>query len=112
MLNSIEDVLKKFKASKTVEELLIVAKENGIDLKLDQATDYFGKLNPKAVELSDEELDSVAGGSFFTKADKKSLYPCPNCTSDNVERIKLDFDLKAGLVATFLCGDCNHQYKI
>ena len=39
-----------------------LAKENNIELTEETAKAYFGQLNPPTGELSDDELDNVAGG--------------------------------------------------
>ena len=39
-----------------------MAKENGIELTAEEAKTYFAKLNSKTGEVSDDELDNVAGG--------------------------------------------------
>ena len=57
-----KDFLLKAKEAKTAEELLTVAKENGIKLTEEEAKTYFANLNAKEGELADDELDSVAGG--------------------------------------------------
>ena len=51
----------KAKAAKSVEELLALAKENGIALKEEEAAKYYAELN-KEGEIADEELDNVASG--------------------------------------------------
>ncbi len=53
----------KAQQASNVEELLMLAKENNIALTEEQAREYFAKLQPPVGELSDDELDSVAGGS-------------------------------------------------
>ncbi len=53
--------LAKIKATKSIEELLALAKENGIELTEEEAAKYFAELH-KEGELSDEELNNVAGG--------------------------------------------------
>lgn len=61
-------LLDKVKNAASVEELLRIAKENGMEMKEDEAEDYFAALN-KAGELSDDELDSVSGGACHIKVD-------------------------------------------
>ena len=65
------ELIEKAKAAKSAEDILAIAKENGIALGEDEAKEYFDRLNTSG-ELSDEELDSVAGGCG-------ALTPCPNC---------------------------------
>ena len=55
-------IIAKAKESKNAEELLSMAKENGFELTEDEAKAYYARLHPTSGELSDEELDSVAGG--------------------------------------------------
>ncbi len=57
-----EELLEKAKQAKTPEELAALAKENGQELTAEEAKAYFAMLNPKTGELSDDELDDVAGG--------------------------------------------------
>ena len=64
-----KNIILKAKEVKTVDELLALAKENGIDLTEEEANTYFAQLNPKIGELSDDELDAVAGGGCETKVD-------------------------------------------
>lgn len=59
------DLIAKAKAAKTVGELMALAKENGTELTEESAKAYFEQLHPKTGELSDEELDNVAGGGCY-----------------------------------------------
>lgn len=54
--------LAKVKSAKSIEELLAMAKESGITLSEEEAGKYFVEMH-KEGELSDEELENVAGGS-------------------------------------------------
>ena len=55
------EMIEKAKTAKTAEELLAMAKAEKIELTEEEATKAFAELN-KNGELSDEELDNVAGG--------------------------------------------------
>ena len=55
------ELIEKAKRAKSAEELSAIAKENGFDLTDDEAKNYFDKLSASGA-LSDDELDSVAGG--------------------------------------------------
>ena len=72
MKNFNAEVIEKAKAAKSAEELLALAKENNVEMTADEAKTYFAQLNPKSGELSDDDLDAVAGGA------------CANSTSDVV----------------------------
>ena len=56
-----KELLKKAKTAKSAEELLEMAKTEKIELTAEEAAKAFAELN-KSGELSDEELDNVAGG--------------------------------------------------
>ena len=56
-----KELIEKAKTAKTAEELLEMAKAEHIELTEEEAKKAFEKLN-KNCELSDEELDNVAGG--------------------------------------------------
>ena len=61
-----KELFEKAKGAKSAEELLSLAKENGMELTEEEAAAYFAQLN-KSGELSDEELDNVAGGGCHKK---------------------------------------------
>ena len=54
-------LIEKAKTAKTAEELLELAKAENIELTAEQAKEYFATIHASG-ELSDEELDNVAGG--------------------------------------------------
>ena len=60
-MNISKELLEKAKMAKTAKELLEMAKAENIELTEEQAAKAFAELN-KIGELSDEELDNVAGG--------------------------------------------------
>ena len=63
-------LLRKAKSAESPEELLALAKENRIELTPEQAREHFDRLHQTG-ELSDEELDNVAGGGCQTKVGGK-----------------------------------------
>lgn len=56
-----EALIEKAKSAKTAEELLELAKSENIELSAEEAEKAFAELH-KSGELSDDELDNVAGG--------------------------------------------------
>ena len=56
-----DGMLEKAKTAKSAEELLAMAKAEKVELTEEEAAKAFAELN-KTGELSDEELDNVAGG--------------------------------------------------
>ena len=61
MMRFTNEIIEKGKTAKSAEELLEMAKAENIELSEEQAAKAFAELN-KSGELSDEELDNVAGG--------------------------------------------------
>ena len=60
-MNISKELIEKAKTAKTAEELLEMAKEESIEMSAEQAAEYFATIHASG-ELSDEELDNVAGG--------------------------------------------------
>ena len=60
-MNISKELIEKAKTAKTAEELLEMAKAENVELTAEQAAKAFEELN-KNGELSDEDLDNVAGG--------------------------------------------------
>lgn len=56
-----KELLDKAKSAKSAEELIELAKAEGMELSADEAEKAFADLH-RSGELADEELDSVAGG--------------------------------------------------
>lgn len=74
-------IIEKIKKAENVEELILLAKESGIELTTEQAAEQFSKLHSEQRELSDDELDNVAGGACVTT----TAPTCPKCGSENVD---------------------------
>ena len=85
------------------EELLALAKENGVDLTPEAAGAIYAKLQ-KQGELSDEELDNVAGGGCGGGGGSRYLggVPCPRCHRETTRVI----DVKTG-VSRYYCSRCD-----
>ena len=62
-MNITKELFEKAKTAKSAEELLAMAKAENIDLSAEEAEKAFAELN-KTGELSDEELNNVAGGCY------------------------------------------------
>ena len=61
MKNINPELIAKARATKSVEELLELAKANNIELTDEEAKTYFAQLNANGA-VSDDELDIVSGG--------------------------------------------------
>lgn len=55
------ELIEKVKQAKSAEELTELSKENGVDITEGESEEYFEQPG-KSGELSDDELDNVAGG--------------------------------------------------
>ena len=60
-MNFTQEQLAKAKAAKSAEELIALAKENGMELSEEEAKKFFAELNKEGT-LADDELDNVSGG--------------------------------------------------
>ena len=59
MANFTTEIIEKAKGAKSANELLELAKAEGINITADEAATYFAQLNPKSGELDDDELDAL-----------------------------------------------------
>ena len=61
MTNLTPEMIEKAKAAKSAEELLAFAKENGVEMTAEEASEYYAQIT--SCELDDDLLDGVAGGT-------------------------------------------------
>ena len=86
MNNLTPELIAKAKAAKSAQELLELAKANNVELTEEEAKTYFEQLNANDA-ISDDELDSVAGGSCPNNEEVTYEFgeivclkmPCTNC---------------------------------
>jgi hypothetical protein len=86
-----EEQIKKVEACKSSEELLNLAKAEGI-------------------ELTDEQLEAVSGGGCFGGTDK-----CPECGSEDIttsvkEYKEVVYGTGDSTVYTYKCRKCGHKW--
>lgn len=62
-----KELIETARKAGSPEELLAFAKENGVEMTGEDAKNYFDQLHPKTGELSDNELDNVAGGGCYAR---------------------------------------------
>ena len=108
-----EELLAKAKEAKTPEELTAHAKENSIELTEEEAQTYFEQLHPKTGELSDDELDNVAGGGCHIRDGRLVVafsHLCDNfsCKFCGGRRAKPPAHACAHCDAIASCSSCNH----
>ena len=95
-----EEMIAKAKEAKSVEELIALAKENGIELTEEDAKMYFEQLSAKKGELSDDELEDVAGGGCLGEEERY----CPNCQT----RLEMRGSCH-GLYLFYQCNNCGYE---
>lgn len=113
--------LAKAKEAKTPEELMALARENGMELTEAEVKTYFDLLHPKSGELTDDELDNVAGGGCYSSSgrlkttcgykcrhyqDGPSTYgirgTCCRCKYWGVDPVELSAAISGGVWSTLL----------
>ena len=99
MKNLTPEMIDKAKAAKSAEELLEIAKANGVELTAEEAKTYFEPVKANSA-VSDDELDIVAGGSDGgcgndeeeeEETEKQQpahgeRYQCPHCGAKYINR--------------------------
>ena len=73
-MNFTNEQMTRAKSAKSAEELLEMAKAEGIAMTEEQAAKYFAELHTEG-ELSDDELTSVAGGKEETEEEEPQKDP-------------------------------------
>ena len=106
------ELVAKAREAKSAEELLSLAKENNIELTEDEAKEYYDRLHASG-ELSDDELDSVAGGGCDIVGHGNV---CPNCGSrdyinTNDPYLNLNDKHKQTMSYYLQCKNCGTKYK-
>lgn len=81
-----EEQIKKVEACNNNEEIMELAKKEG-------------------VELTDEQLEAVSGGGCGGNEGDR----CPKCKSANV-RIKQSYPVDSVMQYFYVCNDCNHEW--
>ena len=107
MQNFNAEMIEKAKTAKSAEELLEIAKANGVEMTEDEAATYFAQLNPKSGELDDDDLDNVAGGAcasnsgeYAHEGDRVQVIngqTCPKC-GGTIGYVDSDFTLGVDMV--------------
>lgn len=79
-----QELIQKAKHCQSAQELLALARENGMEMTEEQAKGIFAKLNPTNGTIADEELGNVSGGCGYEpeqpdESQVISYIPCPSC---------------------------------
>jgi hypothetical protein len=102
-----EELFKKAVQCKTTEELIDAAKQYGIPLDNTQAETILKQINHKNTEITDDELDMVAGGGcggdpFGRTVDSRCVY----CKSKNTQFLHGNDNH----LSWYLCNDCKQSF--
>lgn len=99
------DFLRKLSKCKTVEEALKVAEAEEVKLTEKEAADLLEKLNMQSKELSDEEMEAVAGG--ISQGDEDPEYiPWGYDSKGRITRFK---QKNKAYVWGVKCPDCGRE---
>ena len=79
-----EEQIAKVKTCKNSDELLMLAKAEG-------------------VELTDEQIEAVSGGGCF------SSMKCPNCDSKDFRKLP---NYQISGCSTYKCNTCGHEWSL
>ena len=114
-----EELVAKAREAKSAEEIMELAKAEGMELTEQGAKEYYAMLNPQSGELSDDELDNVSGGGCKTKVGKENFTVVTSgkkCFTGQYEEYRLGTYHQApelmrtwrGFSSSGCCGRCKH----
>ncbi len=92
-----EELILKAKSAKSADDILEIAKENGLDVSREDAEMYI-QTNSENGELSDEALDNVTGGAAYTLRDGYLIvtnfhecdrWKCDSCGGDDIQYMRV-----------------------
>lgn len=106
-----DELLQKAKNCASPEEIVSLVAENGLEMSGEQAKEYYDRLN-RLGELSDEELNSAAGGGCHKKDGRLVVtvgyscdnYQCRYCDVAYTDHYCLG---KSGTSAEWVKKNCN-----
>ena len=101
-MNFTTEQLAKAKQAKSADELLVLAKESGIELTEMEAKKYCSILNTLG-ELHDDELENVAGGCGEPEKPIYTAMICDNCGCNTFWR----GNYVNGIM--YKCNMCEHE---
>lgn len=73
MAKFLPELIEKLKEAGSVEELIALVKEHGVELTAETAAAQFAKFHSEQGEISDDELNNVSGGGCG------EYHYCPVC---------------------------------
>ena len=102
----IKELLEKAKTAKNAEELLEMAKAENVEMTAEEAAKAFAELH-KTGELSDDELDNVAGGCEDYQSGDTPIFN----VGQSIYYLLLEYDkYDAGFDKTYIYGTITQVY--
>lgn len=97
------------RAAKSPEELVDIARSEGVELSHDRASEFFDALKGGSTnqELSDEELDNVSGGCSYPPDPRT----CSRCGSTDTTHFGSGNIADNGYL-NMVCRDCEYCWRI
>ena len=122
MKNLTPELIAKAKAAESAEELLEIAKANGVELTAEEVKTYFEQIHANST-ISDDDLTAVTGGGdcFTDHEDSANLTygvkdrvrilngnRCPKCHSDcGVVVANASGSSRSSVPYSVMCTDCS-----
>ena len=101
-----KELIEKAKTAKTAEELLEMAKAENVEMTAEEAAKAFAELH-KTGELSDDELDNVAGGCEDYQSGDTPIFN----VGQSIYYLLLEYDkYDAGFDKTYIYGTITQVY--
>lgn len=111
-----KEQLRKISEAKSVEELVALAKAEGIEVSEEEIKEKYNKIHKEGI-LSDEELDNVAGGSLCGRPDRVDIVSygggqaiCPSC-GGTVTRWKDQVGVGEDAYELHGCSVCGRTFR-
>ena len=98
------ELIAKAKETKTPEELMAFAKENGEEMTEESAKAYFDLIHPQSGEVSDDELDNVSGGGCHADDGREIVTVCHGCTGFLCKKCGVGYTKYLGAAVCKGCG--------
>ena len=103
-----DEQMAKIKDAKNPEDIVAIAKENDLDLTIEDAKKYFDTLQTKQGKVSDDELDNVVGGTCYSKG--KGVY---NPYYNERRRYAIVSPLNiCPINKSYICMNCGHMFTV
>ena len=100
--NNIKELLEKLQAAKSAEELIEMAKAEGVEIPADKAGELMAQLNDIG-EISDDEAEAVAGG-IYNSITKRKIEENRRRRQLEAERAQAEADQHSKMRAQLECG--------